>query len=205
MALARIIEFRRRTAMSCRGNPTRPGSGPGAICPSDGGPQPCILQRPCCCCVDSVAIQNIAAFNNGSQFGHTYDFVIDMTFAAGASATANCTLQWREKTNVPAIPGHLPDTWMDLYSFYSQSPTFDPWNNRVIPCPGGGHLRVTITDPPAMGIRPGRTTRRTLEFRLSVTSGGGCSCANALATATATQVIEIVDGVPTGPGTFTTP
>ncbi len=176
------------------------GSDAGAAC--DGGAAAC---SKCCCCVTSVAIKNVRAFNNGSQFGHQFDFEIKMTFASGSAGKSDCVLEWWEKTNVPALTGHSPNTWTDMFANFSTSPTFDPWNNRTVPCPGGGPLTVTIMDPPALGIRPGRTTKRTLEFRLKVKSGGGCSCGSAEASATATQVLEIVNGVPTGSGTYTTP
>ncbi len=159
----------------------------------------------CSCCVTLVAIQNISAYNTGARFGHKYDFAIEMLYAAGACGTCDCVLEWWEKTNLPAVPGHPPNAWTDLYAAYSQSPTFDPWKNRTVPCPGGGSSTVTIMDPPALGIRPGRTTQRTLEFRLTVKSCSTGSCANASLTATATQVLEIINGVPNGAGTFTTP
>lgn len=159
----------------------------------------------CCGCVASATISNITSYNDGSRFGHNFDFTIQMDFAAGTGGVQDCTLEWWEKTNIPAVPGAVADAWTELYAVYSVSPTFDPWKNRTVPCPGGGHLSVTITDVPGLGIRPGRTARRTLQFRLVAKSGTGCSCANSSQTATATQVLEIVNGVPAGAGSLTTP
>ena len=158
----------------------------------------------CCCCVTSVAIENVTFFaaagiispNTGSRLnnGHIFDYRIEMTFAAGSQGTSDCTLEWWEKVNIPAIPGHQPNVWTDMYSLYSQSPTLSPWTNRSIPCPGGGPLTIVIRDPPSLGNAPGRTLTRTLEFRLVVKSGSGCGCAVTSATATATQVLVMVNG-----------
>jgi hypothetical protein len=188
--------------MSCRNNPPPPNSSTQDASSCDSTSTTC---PPCCCCVTSASIQNIRAYNDGSRFGHEFDFVIQMNFAAGSSGTSDCTLEWWEKTNIPAVPGHPPNTWTELYAVYAVSPTFDPWKNRTVACPAGGSSTVTIMDPPGLGIRPGRTARRTLEFRLVVKSGAGCSCSQASASATATQILEITNGVPNHPGSFTTP
>lgn len=182
----------------CKGEtptPVRPGTPPS-------GTQPC---PDCNCCVTSAAIGSVTTFfgatgfvspNTGSTLynGHAFNFRIEMTFSGGASSS-DCVLEWWEKVNIPAVPGHQPNTWMDLYSIYSQSPTLAPWVNRTVPCPGGGNLTVTITDPPSLGRAPGRTLTRTLEFRLVVRSGSSCPCAITSATATATQVLVMVNGV----------
>jgi hypothetical protein len=167
------------------------------------GTQPC---PKCCCCVTSAAIANVRAFGAEGFLdptpppmtmhnGHAFDFRISMAFAAGASGTSDCTMEWWEKVNVPAISGHPPNAWTEMYALSPGSPTFGPWTNRVVPCPGGGTLNVTILDPPSLGTAPGRTITRTLQFRLVVRSGGGCTCANASKTATATQVLVMVNGV----------
>ncbi len=168
----------------------------------EGSSKPGCAEKPkkknCCCCVDSAQIKNIRYYNNGGVFGHKFDFESKMTFSAGTKATCDCKLAWWEKTNVPAVPGLPPNKCTELYAFYSVSPTFAPWKNRKIPCPKGGSLTTIIIDPPALAIRPGRTTNRTLEFKLIVKScvDKDCSCSNAEKFATATQVLEIVNGVP---------
>ena len=175
------------------------GTNPGGSC--SGGAAPC---PNCCCCATTGTIQNITAFNNGSQFGHQYDFVIQIAYSAGTAGTRDCTLEWWENTTIPYFAVNTPNTWTQLHGVVA-SPVFDPWDHRVVPCPGGGSLTVTLTDPPGLGIVPGRTAQRTLKFRLKVISGSGCPCGQASATATATQVLEIINGVPNGSGTFTTP
>lgn len=178
--------------MSNERQPTPPSSGSGASTPPTNPTQPC---PDCNCCVTSVVIENVTPFNNGSQAGHSYDFRINMTYSGGTSGTSNCVLEWWERTNVTYLPNQQANTWMELYAFYPQSPTFSPWTNRSIPCPGGGSSTVVINDPPALGIRPGRTVTRTLDFRLKVKSGSSCPCSVTSATATATQVLVMVNGV----------
>jgi hypothetical protein len=126
--------------------------------------------------------------------GHSFDFVIDMTFTGGPGGTSDCTFEWWERVNLPAIPGHPPNVFTNMFVLAPTSPTFNPWNNRVVPCPAGGNLTVTIVDVPSLGTPPGVTQTRTLEFRLIVKSGGGCGCANGFLIAQATQVLTMVNG-----------
>jgi len=157
----------------------------------------------CCCCVNSVAISNISRIDNATHMGHSFDAVFDLTYS-GSGAKKSCTLEWWEKTNVPAIPGHTPDTWTEMYALYSVSPTFDPWKTRSEPCPG--RETVTITDPPGLGKTPGRTVARTLEFKIGVNSGAGCTCANASKQVTAKQVLTMVStAADWASSSFTTP
>jgi hypothetical protein len=167
---------------------------------------PNIVTTPCncCCCVTSATIENVHAFgaagmvspNTGRMLsnGHIFDFRIERTFTAGTSGTADCVMEWWEKVNIPAIPGHTANTWIDMYAFYSGSPTLAPWVNRSVPCPAGGSTTVVIRDPPSLGSAPGVTQTRTLRFRLRVKSGTGCSCGTTRATARATQVLEMING-----------
>jgi hypothetical protein len=157
--------------------------------------------------VVSVTIQNVRSYSGSTGFvspntgntlynGHAFDFVMNFSFAAGGSGTSDCTCEWWEKVNLPAHATHPAGTWTEMITVGSPgSPTFNPWANRVIPCPAGGNLTVTITDPPSLGNAPGRTLTRTLEFRLIAKSGTGCSCSITSATATATQVLVMVNGV----------
>jgi hypothetical protein len=159
----------------------------------------------CCCCVTSAIIENVHAFGAGGYIdptpppitvynGHIFDFRIEMMFAAGTSGTSDCVLEWWEKVNIPALTGHAPNTWTNMYSSYSGSPTLQPWVNRTVRCPAGGSTTVVIHDPPSLGIAPGITQTRTLRFRLVVKSGAGCSCGNTRVTARATQVLEMING-----------
>jgi hypothetical protein len=166
-----------------------------------------MLQRAACpCCADSISIGNISRIDNATHMGHSFDAVLGLGYPA-SGPSGSCTLEWWEKTNVPAIPGHTPNTWTDMYDLYSVSPTFNPWKNRSESC--GTSSPVTITDPPSLGKRPGRTVTRTLEFRIVInsmppTSESGCS--NASQQVTAKQVLTMVNGAPDwAASSFTTP
>jgi hypothetical protein len=159
---------------------------------------------PCCCCVNSVQIQNINNIDNATHMGHSFDAVISMTYS-GSGSKSRCTLEWWEKTDVPYFaPAQKANTWHDMFALIPTSPTLEPWVNRAEPCPGNN--TVTITDPPALGKTPGRTVSRTLEFRIVVKSGGGCTCGNASSEATAKQVLAMVNATPDWPNSsFVTP
>lgn len=166
-----------------------------------------MLQRAACpCCSDSISISNISQIDNATYMGHSFDAVLDLQYPV-SGPSGSCTLEWWERTNVPAIPGHAPNTWTDMYSLYSVSPTFNPWRNRSEAC--GTCSPVTITDPPSLGKRPGRTVTRTLEFRIVINSMPPIStsgCTNASQQVTATQVLTMVNGAPNwGASSFTTP
>lgn len=173
--------------------PTSPQAGSG-----DSPAAPTTVPCPhcnCCCCVTSAAIQNARSGGvRPGNLGHSFDFVIGMDFAAGSAGRSDCALEWWERTNVPYTTGMAANTWTNMFALVPTSPTFGPWNNRVVPCPAGGSLSVTIVDIPSLASRPGRNVTRTLEFRLTVTSGGGCSCSYTSATARATQVLQMVNG-----------
>lgn len=189
--------------MSDEKKPTPPSAGSGANAPAN-PVQPC---PKCNCCVTSAVIENVIAFGAAGYVdptpppmrmynGHIFDFRIEMTFAGGTSGTSDCVLEWWERVDLPAHSTHPANTWTEMITVGSPgSPTFGPWANRVVPCPGGGNLTVVIKDPPSLGTAPGRTVTRTLEFKLVAKSGSGCPCAITSATARATQVLVMVNGV----------
>ena len=166
-----------------------------------------ILQRAACpCCANSISIGNISRIDNTTHMGHSFDAMLDLQYPV-SGPSGSCTLEWWERTNVPAIPGHTPNTWTDMYGLYSVSPTFNPWKNRSETC--GTSSPVTITDPPALGKRPGRTVTRTLDFRIVINSmpaNSTAGCANATQQVTATQVLRMVNGASDwSASSFTTP
>ena len=166
-----------------------------------------MLQRADCpCCAGSISIGNINQIDTTQKMGHSFDVVMDLSYPA-SGPSGSCTLEWWEKTNVPAIPGHTPNTWTEMYSLYSVSPTFNPWKNRTETCASSSP--VTITDPPALGKTPGRTVMRTLEFRIVINSGplrSDTGCDSASQQVTAKQVLKMVNGAPDWAGSsFTTP
>jgi len=158
----------------------------------------------CCCCVTSLNIQNITKIDTADQMGHSFNSVIALSYTGGG-AKKSCVLEWWEKTNVPYVSGMTADVWTDMTQNASTAPSFNAsWGARTEPCPG--NETVTDTDPPALGRRPGRTVTRTLEFKIVVKSGAGCSCANGSLQLTATQVLVMVNGSPDwANSSFTTP
>src|SRR5438132_14209395 len=123
----------------CGSNPPSARSGGS----SSGSSVPC---PNCCGCVTGAVIQNVQFFTTppitrgGATVanGHSFDFVISMSFTAGTGGTVDCTFEWWEKVDVPAIAGHSANTWTDMFAFVPTSPTFDPWNNRVVSCAAVG-------------------------------------------------------------------
>ena len=153
-------------------------------------------QEACYCCISSVAISNVSRIDTATRMGHSFDFEIRTSRSTqhGPRLGPECTLEWWERTNVPYTSGMTANTWTDMFRLVPTSPTFNPWNNRPTACDTAS--TVTINDPPTLGRRPGRTVTRTLEFDLKVKSGPGGTCANAEQSATATQVLSMVNGAP---------
>ena len=165
------------------------------------------LQREACpCCASSISIDNISRIDNARQMGHSFDAMLDLQYPA-SGPEGSCTLEWWEKTNVPAIRGHTPNTWTDMYALAPTSPTFNPWRNRSESC--GASLPVTINDPPALGRGRGRTVTRTLEFRIVINSMPASSesgCTDPSQEITAKQILTMVNGAPDwSASSFTTP
>ena len=183
--------------MSDNKKTTSPSAGDG------GTPAGCtVLPCNCCCCVTSLAIQNITRIDIPARMGHSFNTAIGLSYS-GSGAKKSCSFEWWEKTNVPAIGGHQPNVWTDMFQLMGGA-SFAAWTGRTEPCPGSE--TVTDTDPPALGRTPGRTVTRTLEFRIVVKSGAGCSCGNSSLQVTATQVLTMVNGGPDwANSSFTTP
>jgi hypothetical protein len=166
-----------------------------------------MLQRADCpCCADSISIGNISKIDTPTRMGHNFDVTFGLTYPA-SGLSGSCRLEWWEKTNVPYVAVMSPGTWTNMFAKLPTSPTFAPWNNRTETC--GSTQGPIITDVPSLGITPGRTVKRTLEFRIVVNSGpprSDSGCANADQQVTATQVLVMTGGVPDwGASSFTTP
>lgn len=183
---------------SCNNSSSNSSTAPSAPTPPGCTSAPC----ECCCCVTSLAIQNITRIDTAERMGHSFNTVIGLTYT-GSGAKKRCVLEWWEKTNVPYTAGMQADTWTDMFQLMGGA-SFGAWNARTEPCPGSE--TVTDTDPPSLGRWPGRTVTRTLEFRIVVKSGPGCSCANASSQLTAKQVLVMVNKNPDwSSSSFTTP
>lgn len=159
----------------------------------DGKPwQQCVT---CCCCADSVTIGRIDTYQDG-RMGHTFDLNAKLSYHPYAAKPGDCSLEWKEKTNVPYVSDMTAGQWTDMAALPStrNSPTLQPWADRKRPCPGSES--VTITDIPGLAINSGRTVTRTLEFEISVNSSPGCVCASSSKTVKAIQVLVMVSGQP---------
>ncbi len=191
--------------MSDSSNPTPPSTGSGAASPPSTAVRTCTR---CCCCVVDANIRNVRLFTTTPQAvvygshtmtftnGHAFDFVMQFNYLSGPGGVTDCSFEWNERVNLPAHATHPANTWTEMYTVGSPtSPIWIPWTTKTAPCPGGGNLTVTFTDPPSLGNQPGRTIRRTLEFRLVARSNGACGCGVTSVTCEATQVLVMVNGV----------
>jgi hypothetical protein len=136
------------------------------------------------CKPTSAEIKNVSKYTSGKLYGHSFDFVVGLTYTtlgAGATASKDATLEWWEKTDrPPAWQSASKDKWNDMFAMFPTSPTFDGWTkSRTKPNPG--NETATIHDPPAASVD---MPARTLEFDLKVKGGG------ATHGATAKQVLE---------------
>ena len=211
---------------------SRESSSPGRIAISRQTTTPTLRSGPmlqradCPCCADGLAITNIRKTDNTQRIGHEFDVNVDLQYPASgpqgsypaSGPQGSCTLEWWEKSDKPSVLGVCPDTWTDMYAFYLQSPdlqspdvqvpSFDLWKNRDETCASSS--RVTMSDDPHMGKRPGRTETRTLEFKIKVNSMPATSdsgCEHASQEVTAKQVLVMVNGAADRrkPSSFTTP
>jgi hypothetical protein len=156
---------------------TTPPPGPGG---GSGGSTATFFE----CKPTSADIKNVSKYTSGKLYGHSFDFVVGLTYTtlgAGATASKDATLEWWEKTDrPPAWQSASKDKWNDMFAMFPTSPTFDGWTkNRTKPNPGSE--TATIHDPPAASVD---MPARTLEFDLKVKGGG------AAVGATAKQVLE---------------
>lgn len=166
---------------------------------------PTLQRAECPCCADGISISNINRIDTASQMGHRFDTNMGLLYPT-SGPSGSCTLEWWEKTNIPAIPGHQPNVWTDMYQLMGGA-SFNTWNNRQESC--GSSTSVTDTDPPALARRPGRTVTRTLEFRIVISSmpaNSTSGCSNVDQQVTAKQVLKMVNGAPDwAASSFTTP
>jgi hypothetical protein len=148
----------------------------------------------CCCCVTDVSVRNVRRFDTAVRMGHRFDVQIGLDYSTPPprSAGGSCSLEWWERTNIPYFAVTRANTWTELYATHSTNPVFAGWNNRTAAC--NTRESVTLTDPPSLGKRPGRTVRRTLEFDIKVNSAPNCGCRSAMKHATPVQVLSMVNG-----------
>jgi hypothetical protein len=164
------------------------------------------LQRANCpCCVESISIGNINRIDTATHMGHSFDTTFGLSYPA-SGPSGSCKLEWWERTNVPAVRGHRPNVWTDMFQLMGGA-SFGSWTSRQEDC--GSSTMVVDTDPPQLGKTPGRTVNRTLEFRIVIKSDPPSSdsgCENPDLQVTATQVLDMVNATPNwAASSFTTP
>jgi RHS repeat-associated protein len=157
-----------------------------------------------CECVQRVQLTNIRQYDEGRMFGHKCDVVITIEVKpAKDGATHFALLDWSEKDNPDQYgaewarvnPKYKPKEWNNMWSLFSDSPTFTPWYDRTLPVPTTT-TTVTITDDPVCNLGD---LKRTLDFRITVKSpeSPDCDCDIPSITRTAEQVLASTRGKPT--------
>jgi RHS repeat-associated protein len=147
----------------------------------------------CCCCVDSLQIGEITAFIE-PKMGNSFTVNAGLSYVPSPK-TASCSLEWKEKSNLPFYPGVPVNTWANANQIWPNNDVFFPWNNRKQPCPGSEN--ISLTDTPSFANFPaGRSATRILEFEITVKSSPGCHCASASKTVRAKQVLVMLNGQP---------
>jgi hypothetical protein len=141
-------------------------------------------------------MENIQKVITETRAGHTFDLVVEVTFApgAGSGAQCDCTLEWNETCDDPAFKDVKANVKTDLWQLHPESSTFMNWKMRRRPCPAGGKLSVTMMDDPSIDISLHANRERTLQFELTVRSCTTCGCKQASRTVKATQTIKVAKG-----------
>jgi len=111
----------------------------------------------------------------------------------GTATKSSCTLEWWEKTDRPYLLVLQPNTWTNLAG-NPRAKSIGNWTTeRKEPCPGQDAFGMV--DSPGLGLTPGMNATRTLEFRIGVNSGSGCTgCENKSKRVTARQFLKVTNG-----------
>ena len=149
----------------------------------------------CCCCVDSLALTGIKPINSATRFGHSFNATATMYHhnTGAGEVSGDCKLEWFEKSNMPETSYSPPvpqaGRYVDILPLH---PELFQWPSRTPPCPG----RETFPEPdsPILAIKAGRTDRRTLCFRIVVTSAPKCHCIQQSLEVWAKQLLSISMG-----------
>ena len=164
------------------------------------GLSPC--PTPCCCCptgnyIPKSEVKPLDNLHGNTVYGHTFKVHLGYSFhnidPSIGEQEGDCTLEWWEKTDVPAL-NVSKDTWNDMYALFPSSPTFAPWRLREKECPGSPKKPPIIIDVPALGLYAGRNVTRTLCFRIVVKKTPNCHCGSDQLASTAKQFLVVVNG-----------
>ncbi len=170
-------------------------------------PSGMICQSTCCCCVESISIDDVHKVDGltlpfpyppfpgeNGILGHKFDANIQLSYKRSDEA-GDCTLKWFETTNEPYFPGMIPHREIDVFEHYpgprEPGGTFFPWIDRKKPCPG--NESVTLHDQPQMGkgFDNKKTFERYLLIRIVVESSPNCDCKSNKVWITARQVLGV--------------
>jgi hypothetical protein len=176
-----------------------PAAGPVAL---QRDPQPNQTQnnpttQGCCCCVDDLQIYDPFIYKppqmGPNLAGHIFTTKVKMSYK-GSGAKSSCALEWWEKTDRPYLLVLQPNTWTNLAG-NPQAKSIGNWKTeRKEPCPGQDAFNMV--DSPGLGLSPGMNATRTLEFRIGINSGSGCTdCGNKSKRVTARQFLQVTNGV----------
>jgi hypothetical protein len=157
---------------------------------------PSIVSCECCCCADTLSIQNVGNTTFPGRYGHKFDVVVDTSWRISPNGKkSDCKLEWWEWSTL-TLPGVPPSNWADLYPTHSSSPVFAGWNSRTKLCLRDE--RATLTDQPSGLLHPSFSGTQNLYFAIVVRSAANCNCkANSLVVY-AHQYWNITSGVGQG-------
>ncbi len=164
----------------------------------------------CCCCVEDLKIINLHAFNGynpillrfgrrARQLGHVFDVVVELKYKYhfsyhlfGDGEVSDCSLSWKERTNMPMYPGMVGHRWIEVPPRNNQ--TLKPFSQREKPCPG--EETIVLPEAPGLGISRNRTAKRYLFIVVTVRSCSRCHCAKQSQSVFAAQYLELDRGNP---------
>lgn len=172
---------------------------------------------PCCCHVDSLTINPGVVFNipatRNSNGRIEYQFSVVATLSHSGNAPCfSCKMEWWEKLsfvpyNQNTLDNHpnrgiVLDKWQDHFLLVPnnstepsvQKRTWDSVNNSPY-CPPSGTISCVIGDEPGYSYGYGTSAKATYEFKLIVSPG----CMSNALRATATLILQTIDGQPQDP------
>ena len=164
-------------------------------------------QVACCCCAESISIDNVQKVDrltfpypfpqfpgDNGILGHEFDANIQLFYKVSDKA-GDCTLKWFETTNEHYFDAMSPNQEIDVFQHYpsARKPggTFYRWTVRDKPCPGPE--KVPLHDQPQMGkgFDNKKTFERYLLIRIVVESSSNCDCESNQVWITARQVLGV--------------
>jgi hypothetical protein len=137
--------------------------------------------------------------------GHKFQVIGEFTTGTTSATGGGGNVTFKQEARITNTKGGTPGAWFDDMNYTDASGAKHAWDpnteNGSTSASGNPGVRRTIsatqyayTDPPAISYKAGTNTYRKLEFRISLQAPPGASTSTI--TKTATQEIEVVNGVP---------